>query len=70
MPEPELDLADAANRRDRAAETAKRLEEQGEGWAALAAWKEYELISAAIEAQERSRRAAQRAASSGVAQRG
>jgi hypothetical protein len=30
MTEPELDLVDAAERRDRAAETAKRLEEQGE----------------------------------------
>jgi hypothetical protein len=54
---PELDLVGAIERRDRAAATAKRLEADGEGWAALAAWKEYELISAAIAAQERSRAA-------------
>ena len=57
----ELDVADAIERRERAAATAKRLEEDGDGWAALAAWKEYELISTAIAAQERSRAAEARA---------
>lgn len=61
MSSAELDVADAIERRDRAAATAKRLEEAGEGWAALEAWKEYELISAAIAAQERSRAAEARA---------
>lgn len=67
MAEPELDLVDAVQRRDLAAARAKQLEEQGEGWAALEAWKEYELISAAIEGQERSEKAAARARSSGAA---
>lgn len=62
----ELDVADAIERRDRAAATAKRLEEVGEGWAALAAWKEYELISTAIRAQERSRAAEARARGGGL----
>ena len=57
----ELDVADAIERRDRAAVMAKRLEDAGDGWAALAAWKEYELISSAISAQERSQAAEQRA---------
>ncbi len=57
----ELDVANAIERRDRAAARAKYLEEDGEGWAALAAWKEYELISAAISAQERSQAAEARA---------
>lgn len=61
MENPELDLADAIRRRDAAAAKAKHFEEQGEGWAALDAWKEYELISAAIQAQERCLRASQRA---------
>ena len=61
MTEPELDLVDAAERRDRAAAKAKQLEEHDDGWAALQAWKEYELISAAIEGEKRSRGAAARA---------
>jgi hypothetical protein len=56
----ELDLDDARRRLAAAAEDAKRHEERGEGWAAMAAWKRYEMISAAIEAQARSERAAGR----------
>jgi hypothetical protein len=38
---PELDVADAIERRDRAAAEAKRPElEDGDGWAAVAAWKD------------------------------
>ena len=63
----ELDLDDAERRREEAAERAKRLEEHCDGWAALAAWKEHELIGAAIEGQRRSRRATERARANGVA---
>ncbi len=62
----ELDLADAQRRREEAAERAKRLEEQGDGWAAMAAWKEYELIGAAIEAQGQTLKAEERARADGV----
>jgi hypothetical protein len=69
MNEPEMDVADAIARREHAAEQAKRLEDEGDGWAALAAWKEYELIAAAIDAQERSHLAAERAQSNAAAHR-
>jgi hypothetical protein len=57
---PELDVAAARRRLAAAAEEAKRLEEQGEGFAALDAWKRYELIANAIAAHERRARAAAR----------
>lgn len=60
MTSTELDLEDARRRLAASAEDAKRHEEQGEGLAAMAAWKRYELISAAIEAQARSERASNR----------
>jgi predicted nucleic acid-binding protein len=43
-------------RRDRAAAQAKESEKRGEGWAALEARRQYELIFVAIEGQDRSRR--------------
>jgi hypothetical protein len=57
---PALDLDDARRRLAAAAEEAKRLEAQGAGFAALEAWKRYELIANAIGAQERRRGVAQR----------
>ncbi len=59
---PELDLSDARRRLEEAAEEAKRLEDAGRGFDAHAAWQRYELIKGAIEAQERSGRAAERLA--------
>ncbi len=53
----ELDVATARLRLAATAEEAKRLEEAGEGFAALEAWKRYELIANAIAAQERRQRA-------------
>jgi hypothetical protein len=52
----ELDVVDARRRLAAAAEDAKRLEERGDGFAALEAWKRYELIERAIAAHERRQR--------------
>jgi hypothetical protein len=61
----ELDLAEARDRLEAAAEEAKRLEEEGAGWEANAAWKRYELIKGAIAAQERRARLARRLGAAG-----
>jgi hypothetical protein len=53
----EIDLAEARRRQYAAAEEAKLLEDRADGFASLAAWERYELITNAIEAQERSARA-------------
>jgi hypothetical protein len=57
---PELDVAEATRRMFDAAEEAKRLEDAGEGWAANETWELYLGIKAAIAAQARSTRAAER----------
>jgi len=57
---PELDVAEATQRMLDAAEQAKRLEDAGEGWAANEMWELYLGIEAAIAAQARSARAAER----------
>jgi hypothetical protein len=57
---PELDVEDARRRMLEAAEEAKRLEDAGEGWAANEMWELYLGIEAAIAAQARSARAAER----------
>jgi hypothetical protein len=56
-PASELDLDDARRRLAEAAEEAKRLEDQGAGFAAFDAWERYQLIANAIAAQERDARA-------------
>ncbi|MFI4991831.1 MAG: hypothetical protein ACHQHO_13075 [Solirubrobacterales bacterium] len=57
---PELDVEDARRRMLETAEEAKRLEDAGEGWAANEMWELYLGIEAAIAAQARSARAAER----------
>ena len=57
---PELDVEDATRRMLEAAEEAKRLEDAGDGWAANETWELYLGIKAAIAAQARSARAAER----------
>jgi hypothetical protein len=59
-PERELDVIRARERLEAAAEEAKRLEDEGVGFAAGEAWERYELIKKAIAAQERSERVARR----------
>lgn len=61
-PQTELDIEQASRRLADAAEAAKRLEEAGQGFEAHAAWDRYLGIKRAIEAQERSARAARRLA--------
>jgi hypothetical protein len=58
----ELDIADAQRRMSQIAETAKRLEDAGEGWAANDAWERYLTLKNAIAAQERVERIAMRIA--------
>jgi hypothetical protein len=57
---PELNVVEAKQRMLDVAEEAKRLEDAGEGWAANEAWELYLGIKAAIAAQARSARAAER----------
>lgn len=57
---PELDVAEATRRLLNVAEEAKRLEDAGDGWAANETWELYLGIKAAIAAQARSARAAER----------
>jgi hypothetical protein len=59
---PELDIVDARRRMRQIAETAKRLEDAGDGWAANDAWERYLTIKNAIAAQERVARIAMRPA--------
>lgn len=56
----ELDLDEARRRLSVAAAEAKRLEVTGDGHAANAVWTRYQLISDAIDAQERVERIARR----------
>jgi hypothetical protein len=61
----EMDLAAARERLEAAAEEAKRLEDEGAGWEANAAWKRYDLIKGAIAAHERRQRLAGRLGAAG-----
>jgi hypothetical protein len=56
----ELDLIDAQRRMGQVAEEAKRLEDDGDGWAANDAWEHYLTLKNAIAAQERVARIAAR----------
>lgn len=52
-PRNRLDVEDTQRRMRELAESAKRLEEDGRGWDANAAWVRYEELKSALAAQER-----------------